>query len=127
MGDDDIATGTFPRGTSWTAQFLIWPDTIAHTTSSNMGSFVDASGFKYPEKETKVGKIKLKKISKGAKTKKGESMKFHAKLGKCLPLTRVFDEKMPIPPTRHRFFRMSMKRLWKSFRRANHARTRSRR
>ena len=39
---------------------------------SNTGNFFDASGFKYPEKEAKVGKIKLKKTSKGVKAKKGK-------------------------------------------------------
>ena len=44
----------------------------AAPASMNTGSFVDASGYKHSEKDTKIGKIKLKKNTKGAKAKKGE-------------------------------------------------------
>ena len=41
--------------------------------TSSTGSFIEASGYKLSEKDTKIGKIKLKKNNKGTKTKKGEN------------------------------------------------------
>lgn len=43
----------------------------ASPAASGSGSFIDASGFKFSEKDTKPGKIKLKKAGKLGK-KKGE-------------------------------------------------------
>ncbi|OJJ75462.1 hypothetical protein ASPBRDRAFT_37743 [Aspergillus brasiliensis CBS 101740] len=47
----------------------------ASASSTAVGSLVDASGYKYAEKDTKPGKIKLKKSAKSGK-KKGDGIFF---------------------------------------------------
>lgn len=41
---------------------------------SGSGSLVDASGYKFAEKDTKPGKIKVKKTSKASVKKKADGM-----------------------------------------------------
>lgn len=50
---------------------LLFFNNAASPAASGSGSFIDASGFKFSEKDTKPGKIKLKKAGKLGK-KKGE-------------------------------------------------------
>ncbi|OJJ43277.1 hypothetical protein ASPZODRAFT_136492 [Penicilliopsis zonata CBS 506.65] len=47
----------------------------ASSVASSSGSFVDASGYKFSEKDSKPTKIKFKKQSKSAKAKKGDENK----------------------------------------------------
>lgn len=49
-----------------------WLMITASSVASSSGSLVDASGYKYSEKDMKPGKIKLKKQPSGGKSAKGK-------------------------------------------------------
>ncbi|BDD55724.1 hypothetical protein MPDQ_004805 [Monascus purpureus] len=70
-------------------------DIATVSASSSLGSFVDASGYKYAEKDMKPGKIKLKKVtSKATKAKKGEENKgAQAESAASSPILPDVDEK----------------------------------
>ncbi|PWY92920.1 SCA7-domain-containing protein [Aspergillus heteromorphus CBS 117.55] len=63
----------------------------ASSVASTTGSLVDASGYKYAEKDTKPGKIKLKKTSKSGR-KKGDD-KDNPKSPGSSPILPEIDEK----------------------------------
>ncbi|PYH87979.1 SCA7-domain-containing protein [Aspergillus ellipticus CBS 707.79] len=64
----------------------------ASSVASTAGSLVDASGYKYAEKDTKPGKIKLKKAGAKAGRKKGDD-KDNPKSPAASPILPEIDEK----------------------------------